>query len=49
MAAVGFMLGTVGGDFSLGSLLGGTTFFLLGAGMFVGTFNLSRQWDDEQT
>lgn len=48
-AALGFMLGTVGGELSLVSVLGGMTFLLLGAGMFVGAFNLSRGWDEEET
>ena len=45
MAAVGFMFGASRGDLSMGSILGGVAFLLLGAGLFVGAFNMSRVWD----
>ncbi len=48
MAAVGFMLGIVGGDPSPGALLGGFVFLMLGGGIFVGAYNMSRGWDGEQ-
>jgi hypothetical protein len=48
MAAVGFMFGVVRGDLSAGSVLAGITFLLLGAFLFIGTFNMSRAWDDEE-
>jgi hypothetical protein len=47
MAAVGFMFGATKGDLSVGTVLGGVTFLLLGCGIFVGAFNLSRGWDAE--
>ena len=48
MAATGFMFGAVRGDLSAGSVLAGATFLLLGAGIFVGVFSMSRVWEDEQ-
>ncbi|HEX5058579.1 MAG TPA: hypothetical protein VFV99_04420 [Kofleriaceae bacterium] len=48
MAAAGFMLGVVNGQFSAASLLGGVTFVVLGFGMFFGIFRMSRDWENEQ-
>ncbi len=47
MAAVGFMFGVVGGDPSPGAVLAGLVFLMLGAGMFVGAYKMSRGWDAE--
>jgi hypothetical protein len=47
MAALGFMLGVVGAELSIASVLGGLTFLLLGAGMFVGMLNMARGWEGE--
>jgi hypothetical protein len=46
MAALGFMFGVVGGEWSGASFLGGATFLLLGAGLFVGAFKLAQGWDE---
>jgi hypothetical protein len=47
IAALGFMLGVTQGDLSVGSVLGAATFLLLGAGLFVGAFNMSRGWEQD--
>jgi hypothetical protein len=46
MAAVGFMFGA-SGELSVGTVLGGLTFLMLAGGIFVGAFNMSRDWDRE--
>ena len=48
IASLGFMLGVVQGELSGESLLCGVAFLLLGGGMFVGMFRMSREWEDEQ-
>lgn len=45
MAAVGFMLGVVGGELSVASVFGGLAFLMLGGGMLVGMFRMSREWE----
>lgn len=45
IAALGFMFGVVTGEQSLASVLGGLVFLVMGAGMFVGLFNMSRNWE----
>jgi hypothetical protein len=45
MAAIGFMLGVVNGELSAASVLGGLAFLMLGAGMLVGMFRMSRDWE----
>lgn len=47
MAAFGFMFGVVVGEQSLTSVLGGLVFLMLGGGMFVGLFNMARNWERE--
>jgi hypothetical protein len=47
MAAIGFMFGVTAGDLSVGTVLGGLTFLMLGGGIFVGAYNMSRDWDKE--
>ena len=47
VAAIGFMLGSVGGDGSTGSVIGGIAFVLLAGFLFCAAFNLSRGWDEE--
>jgi hypothetical protein len=47
MAAICFMLGVTHGEASLGSLFAAITFALLGGGIFVGAFRMSRDWEAE--
>ena len=47
IASVGFMFGVVGGEHGV-SWIAGIAFFLLGAFMLSGMFNLSRIWDEEE-
>ena len=48
MAAIGFMLGVVNGELSAASVFGGLAFVMLGAGMLVGMFRMSRAWEDHE-
>jgi hypothetical protein len=47
MGAVLFMLGSMGGPMSLGTMLAGGTFLLLGAGIVVGTLTMSKGWESD--
>jgi hypothetical protein len=48
MAAVGFMLGVVGGQWSFTSVIGGATFVLLAGLLLGGAVKLAHQWDGDQ-
>jgi hypothetical protein len=48
MAALGFMLGVVQGEWSGASFLAGAAFVLLGSGLFVGAFKLAQGWDESE-
>jgi len=48
MAAVGFMLGVVGGQWSFTSVIGGATFVLLAGVLLGGAVKLAHQWDGDQ-
>jgi hypothetical protein len=40
-----FMIGSVGGQLSVGTVLAVLTFVLLGAGLVIGAIRMSRDWD----
>ena len=48
MAAAGFMFGVARGDLSASSIIGFTTFTLLGGFLLFGAFHMSRSWDEEE-
>jgi hypothetical protein len=42
-----FMIGSMGGALSLGTVLAGLTFVLLSGGLVVGALNMSKGWEEE--
>ena len=43
-----FMIGSMGGALSIGTLLAGVTFVLLAGGLVVGAMKMSKSWEEER-
>jgi hypothetical protein len=43
-----FLIGSMGGPLSVGTLFAGTTFVLLASGLVVGALKLSKGWEEER-
>ena len=43
-----FLVGSMGGTLSIGTLLAGMTFVLLAGGLIVGALKLSKGWEEER-
>ena len=43
-----FMVGSMSGTFSIGTVLAGLTFVLLAGGLIVGALKLSKGWEDQR-
>ena len=43
-----FLIGSMGGPLSVGTLLAATTFVLLSSGLVVGALRLSKGWEEER-
>lgn len=41
-----FLIGSMGGSLTLGTVLAGATFLLLAGGLIVGALNLSKGWEE---
>jgi len=44
-----FMIGSMGCALSLGTLLAGAAFLLLGGGLVVGALKMSKAWEEAST
>jgi len=42
-----FMFGAISGELTFGGVFAGLTFLLLAAGIVVGAFNMSKDWESD--
>jgi hypothetical protein len=42
-----FLIGSMGGTLTVGTLLAGATFVLLAGGLVIGSLRLSKGWEDQ--
>ena len=42
-----FLIGSMSGTLTLGTLLAGATFVLLAGGLVIGSLRLSKSWEDQ--